>query len=421
MLRKVVFIVLFVLVLAGCGAARGVPPVSEQEPATPGGGQQAQVEAQQEPPAAATEASPAAPLPTVLPQPTIDAELSAAIRDRDALLVELYRRASPAVVSIEVQSNLEEELPEGHPQVPPLPGLPFSQGSGFLFDDQGHIVTNNHVVENGRNLVVTFFDGSTTEARVVGTDPGSDLAVIKVDELAPGVAPLPLGDSRELEVGQTAVAIGNPFGLQNTLTVGVISGLGRSISGPQSTEGTFSIPNIIQTDAAINPGNSGGPLLNVRGEVIGVNTAIRSEDGSFDGVGYAVPASAVGRIVPVLIADGRYYHPWIGIRMFQVDALLAREFDLGVNQGVLVMDVQRNSPADAAGLRAGSREVEHNGFPLTIGGDIITAIDAQPVNNSLDLISYLALETSVGDNVTLTIIRNGREQQVPVTLAARPE
>lgn len=177
---------------------------------------------------------------------------------------------------------------------------------------------------------------------------------------------------------------------------------------------------MIQTDAAINPGNSGGPLLNVRGEVIGVNTAIRSDDGSFAGVGYAVPSSAVARIVPVLIAEGRYSHPWVGVSMTPIDPLLSREFELTVNRGVLVVDVQSGSPAARAGLRAGNRQVQYNGLPLTLGGDIITAINDQPVLRSEDLISYLALETSVGDTITLTIIRNGEETQVPVTLAARP-
>lgn len=424
MIRHFLALLILVCTLTSCGVLRDIPFAQNFMP-TPSPHPQPGIEPTIQ--TAITSASPtirpqtpATPLPTIPPLPTITADLSTAVSERDQLLVELYERANPAVVRIEVMNAATADLPEDHPPLPFRPRMPFSQGSGFLFNDQGYIVTNQHVVENARDLVVSFFDGSTTTARVIGSDPGSDLAVIKVDELPAGVAPLPLGDSRSVRVGQTAVAIGNPFGLQNTLTVGVISGLGRSLSGPQTSRGTFSIPNVIQTDAAINPGNSGGPLLNVRGEVIGVNTAIRSDDGSFAGVGYAVPSSAVARIVPVLIAEGRYNHPWVGVSMTPIDPLLSRQFDLTVNRGVLVVDVQSGSPAARAGLRAGTRQVEYNGLPLTLGGDIIIAINDQPVLRSEDLISYLALETSVGDTITLTIVRNGEETQVPITLAARP-
>lgn len=224
------------------------------------------------------------------PAPTLPPELTNPLEAEQAALIALYRRVNPSVVSIEVVAD--------HPPVSGAPfTVPTSQGSGFLFDDQGHIVTNNHVVENGSKFQVRFSDGAVMMARLVGGDPGSDLAVLKVDELPPGVAPLPLADSRTVEVGQRAIAIGNPFGLRNTLTVGVVSGIGRSLSGPASSGGgRFRIPNIIQTDAAINPGNSGGPLLNIYGEVIGVNTAISSGSGAFEGVGYAVPSNAVLRV-----------------------------------------------------------------------------------------------------------------------------
>jgi 2-alkenal reductase len=361
------------------------------------------------------------PLPTTLPQPTIESELRAAIADHEDLLVELYRRASPAVVSIDVIGDLSTLLPEDHPSLPEDPIRPFSQGSGFLFDDQGHIVTNNHVVDGSQALQVTFYDGSRMEAQLIGRDPDSDLAVIKVDQLPPGVAPLPIGDSREVLVGQTAVAIGNPFGEQNTLTVGVISGIGRSLSGPQrDPTRRFSIPNVIQTDAAINPGNSGGPLLNTRGEVIGVNTAIASSNGVFEGVGYAVPSSSVRRIVPVLISEGEYQHAYVGVSMRDIDVFLADRFDLDSSQGVLVQEVLENGPAEQAGLRAGTEEAEYLGAPLFLGGDIITAINGQRVNSGDDLVAYLELETSVGDTVTLSIIRDGVEQQIPLVLGARP-
>jgi 2-alkenal reductase len=360
----------------------------------------------------------AAPLPAVAPAPTIEPNLTDALEAEQRLLVELYRRVNPAVVSIEVAGqspNLDGA---------PAPGqdIPFAQGSGFLIDDQGHIVTNNHVVEDANDFQVRFADGAVIEARLIGRDPGSDLAVLKVDELPPGAVPLPLADSRAVEVGQTAIAIGNPFGLQNTLTVGVVSGLGRSLDGPRSTQGgRFSIPNVIQTDAAINPGNSGGPLLNIHGEVIGVNTAIRSESGTFQGVGYAVPANAVARVVPVLIRDGRYVHPWMGIAMRSIDPLFARHFGLAVKQGVLITDVQGGSPAAQGGLRGGARTGDYGGAQVPYDGDIVTAIDAQPVRGSDDLLGYLEVEASVGDTVTLTILREGQEQKIEITLAGRPE
>jgi 2-alkenal reductase len=358
----------------------------------------------------------AAPLPTTAPVATLAPEFTNALEEEQAILTELYRRINPAVVSIEVVAD--------HPPIEGgvAPGpIRFGQGSGFLIDDQGYLVTNNHVIEGASAFQVRFSDGSIVDAVLIGGDEGSDLAVLKVNELPPGVAPLQLADSREVVVGQTAIAIGNPFGLQNTLTVGVVSGVGRSLAGPASPRGgRFSIPNVIQTDAAINPGNSGGPLLNIRGEVIGVNTAIRSETGVFEGVGYAVPANAVARVVPALIAEGRYQHPWMGIGMRDVDPLLARQFELPVRQGVLVTDIQENSPAAQAGLRAGDRREEYGGIPIFIGGDIITAVNGQPVRDGNELISYLELETSVGDTITMTVQRDGQEQQVQMTLAARP-
>jgi 2-alkenal reductase len=368
-------------------------------------------------PTEAPSASPTpAPLPTTQPIATLAPDFTNALEEEQAVLTELYRRVNPAVVSIEVVSD--------HPPIEggDSPGpIPFGQGSGFLFDDQGHIVTNNHVVEDGDAFQVRYYDGSLAEATLVGRDPGSDLAVLKVSELPPGAAPLPLANSRDVQVGQTAIAIGNPFGLQNTLTVGVVSGVGRSLVGPASAGGgRFRIPNVVQTDAAINPGNSGGPLLNIRGEVIGVNTAIRSESGVFEGVGYAVPANAVARVAPALIATGRYDHPWMGIGMRDVDPILGRRFGLPVRQGVLITEVQPGSPADAAGLRGGDRTEEYAGIPLTLGGDIITAVNGEPVLDGNQLISYLELETSVGDTVTMTVVRGGQEQQVEMTLAARP-
>jgi 2-alkenal reductase len=418
-------LLLGVLLLSGCLDNR--MPLAEETPAADDSLTAAEPTA---PPAAASPAAaepttpPAAPaeaLPTVVAQPTIGSELRLAVAEQEALMVEIYRRISPAVVSIDVIGRIDEalDLPEDHP-FDPGDAIPLSSGSGFLYDNQGHIVTNNHVVATAEQLQVTFFDGSSIEARLIGSDPGSDLAVIKVDQLPPEVAPVGLGDSREIAVGQMAIAIGNPFGLQNTLTVGIISGLGRSLMGPPGGGGNFSIANIIQTDAAINPGNSGGPLLNIRGEVIGVNTAISSQNGRFEGVGYAVPSRVVQRVVPMLIRDGEYDHPWIGISMIGIDNLFAERFGMEMTSGVLITGVQPSSPADEAGLQAGTRRESYVGGTVVLGGDIITAINGQSVQNSDDLISYLQLNASVGETLTLTVLRNGEEMQVPITLASRP-
>jgi 2-alkenal reductase len=344
-------------------------------------------------------------------------------QSQEELLVALYRRVNPAVVSVQVRANLDLLLPGDHPELTPEPGAPTGQGSGWLFSDQGYIVTNNHVVEGAveDGISVVFYEGTISRARLIGADPGSDLAVIKVDSLPPEAAPIPLGDSAQVAVGQTAIAIGNPFGLQNTLTVGVVSGLGRRLSGPQSTlGGAFSIPNVIQTDAAINPGNSGGPLLNARGELIGVNTAIRSAGGTFEGVGYAVPSNTVARVVPALIDNGRYEHPWVGISMFALTPDVADLLSFPITQGVLVTDVAENSPAERAGIRADGEQVPYGASSLPREADIIVAIDGQPVKNGDDLIGYLAERTVVGQQVTLTIMRDGQQQDVQVTLDKRP-
>lgn len=419
--------------LTGCGIQLELPPLpglSSEEPPT---GAEVTPEAPEGVVARRQSATPVPPTPTrdptlptptplpeIAPQATISPDFSPAVNDQEALLTELYRRASPAVVSIEITIDLANSL--NLPADTPLPEgrVPTSSGSGWLFNSQGYIVTNNHVVADAEALQVIFHDGSKARADVVGTDPGSDLAVIKVDQLPAETAPLPIGDSDAVEVGQMAIAIGNPFGLQNTLTVGVISGLGRSLIGPPGGGGFFSIPNIIQSDAAINPGNSGGPLLNARGEVIGVNTAIATESGVFDGVGYAVPAQVVERIVPALIEDGSYEHPWIGISMVAVDPLMAEEVGLDVESGVLVTGVVAGSPADKAGIREGTENVVYAGGDLPIDGDIIVAVNNREMRNSDELLSFLQLDAAVGDTLTFTVVRDGSEEQFDLTLVPRP-
>ncbi len=335
--------------------------------------------------------------PTPLPRSVL-AEASAA----QQVAVNVYKRVSPAVVHIAVEgANLLES----------------GTGSGFVYDQQGYIVTNNHVVVGGSNIIVTFSDDTRARAEVIGTDPDSDLAIIKVDVPEPLLMPLELGDSDSLQVGEQAIAIGNPFGFERTITVGVISSLGRVV--PQATG--FSMANLIQTDAAVNPGNSGGPLLDNQGQVIGVNSFIFSENGVSSGVGFAIPVNTLKRVVPKLIADGRYAHPWLGITGQDIDNLVADELELSVRRGVLVQTAFQDGPAGLAGLRGGGqeREVEGTFRIVRIGGDIIVGIDGQSVEGMDDLITYLETR-QVGQQVVLTIVRDGDERQVEVTLEERP-
>ncbi|MEJ2557525.1 MAG: trypsin-like peptidase domain-containing protein [Anaerolineae bacterium] len=365
------------------------------------------------------------PPPTPLPQDLIqeaDAE--------ERLLINLYERVNPSVVSIQAVQTLEgfqhPALPEGVP-TPELPGEPFQQtgeGSGFVVDTQGHIVTNNHVVADTTALRVTFFDGTTVPATIVGTDPDSDLAVIKVDVPSESLRPIMWGDSDQVRVGQRAVAIGNPFGYENTLTSGIISGLSRSL--PSSNDPRYRIPEIIQTDAAINPGNSGGPLLNSQGEVIGVTSAIvpnfnQLGERSFLGVGFAIPSNMAQHVLPALIEKGEYAHPWIGFSGMDVLPEIAAEMNLPEAKGALVEIVLPDSPAEQAGLRGGSRNVQFEsiGRPVAVGGDVIIRIDDQEVRRFDDVLSYLT-RREVGQEVDLTIIRDGETQTVTVTLGRRP-
>jgi 2-alkenal reductase len=360
-------------------------------------------------------------VPTLAPAPTpLPADLIAEADAEELLLVNIYERVNPSVVNIVVTVD-SGEVPTDLGNLFPNQG----QGSGFIYDTQGHIVTNNHVIAEADTVNITFADGSVVEAEVIGTDPDSDLAVLKVDVPAGSLRPVEWGDSDLLKVGQRAIAIGNPFGLDGTLTSGIISALGRSLP---TENGAFRIPEIIQTDAAINPGNSGGPLLNSEGQVIGVNTAIvprRDRFGgerSFLGVGFAVPANLVKRVVPSLIEHGRYEHPWIGFSGNTVTPEIAEAMNLEKAMGALVVQVLSGSPADDAGLRGGTREIVFdNGLDTTIGGDVIIAIDDREIHTFDDLIAFLSGRGEVGQTVTLTIIRDGEEQTVDLTLGPRPE
>jgi len=295
---------------------------------------------------------------------------------------------------------------------------PFGRGigSGFVYDAEGHIVTNNHVVEGGVRITVVFLNGTSPQAEIVGRDPDSDLAVLKVDPNGMALKPLKLGDSKSLRVGEMIIAVGSPFGLQGTITAGIVSQKGRLLE----TVRGYSIPGIIQIDAAINPGNSGGPLLNMKGEVVGVTTAIESSTGNFAGIGYAIPSSIVSKIVPELIKNGAYRHSWLGISGKNMNPAIAKAMNTDVTSGYLVEFVVKDGPADKAGIRGGSRSVTIEGVNVMIGGDIIIGIDGQPVRIIDDLLSYLIENTRPGDTVKLTIIRQGSVINIDVVLGARP-
>lgn len=339
-----------------------------------------------------------APTAIVVPQ---------AIVDEQAVLVNLYARVNPAVVNITDYSSQAGQI------------LPSGQGSGFVYDELGHIVTNAHVIHDSDQLEVTFADGNIFMATLVGEDLNSDLAVVKIDRLPEGVTPLPLGDMDHIAVGQTVVAIGNPFGLEGTLTRGIVSALGRTI--PALTP--FSIPQAIQTDAAINPGNSGGPLLNLQGEVIGVNAQIEtgSTSRSNSGVGFAIPVSIVKLVVPDLIEKGRHDWAWLGVRGGNLYPALVKANDLPVSRGAYIAEVVNGGPSDKAGLRGASGTKTVDGRLTSVGGDVITAIDGKVVTSFDDLLIYIALEAGPGDKVVLSVIRNGKAQEIAIVLEARPD
>jgi 2-alkenal reductase len=321
-------------------------------------------------------------------QGTIDTEL-------EAVLTDLYARANPAVVFIVVGSG---------------------SGSGFVYNDEGYIVTNNHVVANGTDYEVVFANGTRQRADLVGTDVDSDLAVLQVDSLPEIAEPLPLAESDDIQVGQFVVAIGNPFGEQGSMSLGIVSGLGRSLPSQRGmlTGSTYSLPQVIQTDAPINPGNSGGPLLNLNGEVVGVNAAIASLTGTGSGVGFSIPVAAVRRIVPSLIEDGSYTYPYMGLA-FDGEITLdeAEQYGLPQTQGAYVLEVVPDGPADEAGIVAADPSTGQ-------GGDLIIALDDQTINNFDDLNTYLSFHTSVGQTIDVRLLRDGEEITLPLTLGARP-
>jgi S1-C subfamily serine protease len=358
----------------------------------------------------------------VQPTPiTIIATPEGGVDYETAVLSNIYNMVNPSVVNVTVLSSSRLLLPDGRsPEINPDGLIPFSSGSGFVWDLDGHIVTNNHVVEGAEEVQVTFSDGTVAIAEVIGTDVDSDLAVLRIDPTGYDLVPVRRGRLEDVTVGMRVAAIGNPFRLEGTLTSGIVSAIGRSIPARDR----FSIPDSIQTDAAINPGNSGGPLLNERGEVIGVNAQIRSEGGSNSGVGFAIPINIVERVVPALITDGEYHHSYMGVSGGTLSPICAES--LGVPhelRGAVVSAVLPNSPAAKAGLRAGT-EPSNTHYPSICpevrGGDIILAINDQRVTKFDDVLAYLQRTTSPGDTVTLTIWRNGETLQLDLVLGARP-
>ena len=342
------------------------------------------------------------------------------VSDLEATLEQIYAQVNPSVVAIDVIEGTSSsgQFPQGHPSVPSG-----ALGSGFVWDKDGHIVTNNHVVAGASKISVTFYDGTIVPATLVGTDPDSDLAVIKVNMPADQLQPITLGDSTQVKVGQLSVAIGNPFGNQNTMTVGFISALARSLPTRNGTSqrGSYTIPDVIQTDTAINPGNSGGVLTDDQGHVIGVTAAIDSQSGSGSGVGFAIPAVIVQKVVPELISSGKFEHTWLGISGRSLIPDFATAMNLKSDQrGVLIGEVTSGSPAEKAGLKGSTTDFSLDGQTTQVGGDVITAIDGQTVKTFDDLVTYLARSTKVGQTVKLTVLRDGQSQSVEVTLAARP-
>ena len=388
-----IFIILLMMALLGCNLI-SLPNVRQQKP-TP------------------TPLPPPTPTPIVIVVTPTPLPPDMVTDVEEQRVIAFYQQASPAVVNITTQvlrqSFFFGLIPEE------------GSGSGFVYDHDGHIITNYHVVEGTSEIVVSFGeDNKELPARIVGVDPQNDLAVLQVDELPEGVKPIPLGDSDALQVGQRAIAIGNPFGqFERTLTVGVVSAVNRTLK----TDDDQVLRGVIQTDAAINRGNSGGPLLDSNGRLIGVNTAIYSPSGTSAGIGLAIPVNKLKQIVPELIQNGRFPHPWLGIEGlgYELYPELARALDLPVDQGLLIAQLYRNSPAVQAGLRGATEEVIYGRRRLLVGGDILTAINGVPLRNWDDLDAYLQEQTEVGQTVTLTIWRGDQEMTVEVKLGEMPE
>jgi len=319
-------------------------------------------------------------------------------------LVQIFEMAEPGVVQINVKKEVQDITGAG-------------LGSGFVYDTKGHIITNAHVIDSAGEVVVTFLDGRSYVANVIGTDQDTDLAVIRVEASRSTLHPLPIGDSSRMKIGEPIAAIGNPFGLSGSMTSGIVSQVGRLL--PQASG--FSIPDIIQTDAAINRGNSGGPLINMKGEIIGVNTAIQSTTGEFTGIGFAVPSNTISKIVPILIAEGEYKHPWLGVRGVDIGPDYADVLSLADARGFLIISVIEDSPASKSGLQGATETVEDGGQTFRIGGDIVVSVDGNEVRKIEDILIHLQREKAVGDTIELEILRDGLIRNMTIALEERPQ
>ena len=339
----------------------------------------------------------------------------------------------PSVVSITVSKNMVPtlstvpDLPNGfnfgEGQQPAPEFQQYGAGSGFVWDKDGHIVTNNHVVDGAELIRVNLSNGNSVIATLVGSDPQSDLAVLKIDVPADELQPIEVADSTQAKIGQIVIAIGNPFQLSSSMTTGIISGLNRSLplDSTDASGLTYTIPDVIQTDAAINPGNSGGVLVDIQGKLLGVTTAIESPVRANSGVGYVVPSVIVKKLIPILIKDGSYQQPWIGISGRTLTPEVAEAMDLDRTQrGALIADITIDSPAVKAGLKGSAITAKIDGQDVKVGGDIITEADGNPITDFEDLVAFLARYATVGQTITLKVLREGKTIEVPLTLAARP-
>jgi S1-C subfamily serine protease len=318
-------------------------------------------------------------------------------------LTEIFESSESGVVRVNVERNDPTQFSTG------------GVGSGFVYDDTGNIITNDHVVYDAKKITVTFVDGEAFLAEIIGSDPYTDIAVIKINSTNTLLNPLPIGNSNNLRVGEQVATIGNPFGLSGSMTSGIVSQIGRLL--PQQSG--YSIPDVIQTDAAINPGNSGGPLLNMDGDVIGINTAIQSATGEFAGIGFAVPSATVKKIVPVLIETGEFKHPWIGIQGHDVDPELAKIRELNSSKGFLIMTVIEDSPADVAGLLGVTETVEIDEREYPLDGDIIISVDGIEVRKISDILVHLQRNKVIGDYMELEILRDGQILDITIMLEER--
>jgi len=326
-----------------------------------------------------------------------------AAKSKTLSLTEIFEKAEPGVVRVNTIRNQTMNETGGI-------------GSGFVFDKMGHIITNAHVIEGSTKTVVTFLDGRSYNAEIIGMDEYTDIGVIKVNADLKLLQPLSLGDSSNLNVGEPITAIGNPFGLSGSMSSGIVSQIGRLLPSGSG----YSIPDVIQTDAAINPGNSGGPLLNMRGNIVGINTAIQSTTGEFTGVGFAIPSQTIAKIVPTLISEGEYKHPWIGISGRDIDPDTANVLGLKDALGFLIITVVENSPAEDAGLIGSDKTIEVDGKEFPVGGDIIIAVDGMDVRKIDDILVHLQRVKTIGDEMDLEILRDGRTTNVTIILQERP-